>query len=255
MIVSLNSWPRNVQIEDMGVTNAKNLVREHIWSLLEREAAVTAGAHGRIPSFVGADAAAQGVASLPEWRSAKVIKAVPDEAQLPVRIRALIDGKLLYMAVPRLAGDKPFYLLDPSSLTVPPVEAASKRGAASVARKVDVDEMRPVDLIICGSVAVNRAGVRLGKGAGYSDIEVALLQEGGLISDQTTIVTTVHPLQVLADDLPETDHDFRVDIVVTPDEIIRCRPHPRPGGIRWEDLTPEQISEIPALAARQPGER
>jgi NAD(P)-dependent dehydrogenase (short-subunit alcohol dehydrogenase family) len=36
--------------------------------------------------------------------------------------------------------------------------------------------MRPVNLVVCGSVAVNRRGVRLGKGAGYSDIEVALLQ-------------------------------------------------------------------------------
>jgi 5-formyltetrahydrofolate cyclo-ligase len=44
-----------------------------------------------------------------------------------------------------------------------------------------VADMRPVDIVVCGSVAVNRQGARLGKGAGYSDIEVALLQEAGLI--------------------------------------------------------------------------
>ena len=33
--------------------------------------------------------------------------------------RALRDGKLLYMAVPRLAEDPPFYELDPRSLPVP----------------------------------------------------------------------------------------------------------------------------------------
>jgi 5-formyltetrahydrofolate cyclo-ligase len=69
--------------------------------------------------------------------------------------------------------------------------------AETAARKVGVEEMQPVDLIICGSVAVNRRGVRLGKGAGYSDIELALLQEAGLMRPETTIVTTVHPLQVV----------------------------------------------------------
>jgi 5-formyltetrahydrofolate cyclo-ligase len=72
------------------------------------------------------------------------------------------------MAVPKLAANKPFYLLDRAKLTVPPEEAASSKVAAHMAQTVSVDEMQSVDLIICGSVAVNRHGVRLGKGAGYS---------------------------------------------------------------------------------------
>lgn len=43
---------------------------------------------------------------------------------------------------------------------------------------------------MCGSVAVDRQGARLGKGAGHSDIEVALLKEAGLIGPWTTIATT-----------------------------------------------------------------
>ena len=120
------------------------------------------------------------------------MKAVPDRAQQPVRERALSDGKLLYMAVPRLAGDLPFYLLDPARLAVPPAVAASREGAARAAQKVGLRQMRPVQLVVCGSVAVNRTGARLGKGAGYSDIEVALLTEVGLIGRSTVIVTTVH---------------------------------------------------------------
>jgi 5-formyltetrahydrofolate cyclo-ligase len=110
--------------------------------------------------------------------------------------------------------------------------------------------MQPVDLVICGSVAVNREGVRLGKGAGYSDIELALLQEAGLIRRDTAIVTTVHRLQVLDELLPETEHDFSVDLIVTPDEIIRCEPSRRPRGLVWEHLSPEQIAAIPVLTAR-----
>jgi 5-formyltetrahydrofolate cyclo-ligase len=97
---------------------------------------------------------------------------------------------------------------------------------------------------------VNRSGVRLGKGAGYSDIEVALLCEAGLVSPSTVIVTTVHPLQVVENELPETDHDFRVDVIVTPDEVITCGPPRRPRGLVWADLDPEKLATIPLLATR-----
>lgn len=228
---------------------AKQAIRERVWALLERERAVPPGVHGRIPAFYGAEAAADRLAELPVWNNVRVIKAVPDKAQLPVRARALIEGKLVYMAVPKLAEAQPFYLLDPATLTVPPAEAASSKVAASVARKIDVKEMQPVDLIVCGSVAVNRHGVRLGKGAGYSDIEVALLQEAGLIRPETTIVTTVHALQVVDDELPDAKHDFSVDLIVTPDEVIECEPPRRPSGLYWDSLSREKIEAIPVLTA------
>jgi 5-formyltetrahydrofolate cyclo-ligase len=136
------------------------------------------------------------------------------------------------------------------TLAISPAEAAAKEVAARVARKVNVDEMQPVDLVICGSVAVNRQGVRLGKGAGYSDIEVALLHEARLIGPETVIATTVHSLQVVDEPLPETEHDFSVDLIVTPDEVIPCGPARRPTGFIWEHLNPEKIAAIPVLAAR-----
>lgn len=233
-----------------GIDTAKQAIRVSVWDRLERESVVGSGVHGYIPAFTGADAAAGRLARLPAWLAAEVIKAVPDRAQQPVRERALQDGKLLYMAVPKLAGDLPFYLLDPASLAVPPAVAASREGAARTARKISVTQMRPVDLVVCGSVAVNRDGARLGKGAGYSDIEMALLQEAGLIGLHTVIATTVHPLQVLSEALPETEHDFSVDLIVTPDEVIECGPPRRPHGLYWEHLTTEKIASIPVLAAR-----
>jgi 5-formyltetrahydrofolate cyclo-ligase len=235
----------------MDVDQAKQAIRERVWTLLESGRAAPAGVHRRIPAFFGAEEAANRLAELPEWQAAKVVKAVPDTAQQPVRARALREGKLVYMAVPKLAELKPFSLLDPVALTVSPDEAASKNVAAKIGRKVDVDEMKPVDLIVCGSVAVNRRGVRLGKGAGYSDIEVALLQEAGLIGPNTTIVTTVHSLQVVDDELPETEHDFSVDVIVTPEAIIRCPAPRRPRGLLWNDLSAEKIAAIPVLAARR----
>lgn len=238
-----------------GTDAAKQTIRIEIWDLLERERAVERGVHGYIPAFAGAGMAADRLARLPAWQAARVVKAVPDRAQQPVRERALRDGKLLYMAVPMLADDLPFCVLDPASLTVPPAEAASRQTAARIAPKIGLDQMLPIEMVVCGSVAVNREGARLGKGAGYSNIEVALLQEAGLIGPSTVIVTTVHPLQVIDAALPETEHDFSVDLIVTPDQVIECGPPRRPDGLYWKHLTEDKIAAIPVLAARAAAKR
>src|SRR5215217_3364789 len=47
------------------------------------------------------------------------VKANPDKAQRPVRARVLTEGKVLYMAVPRLADELPFYLLDSTTWACP----------------------------------------------------------------------------------------------------------------------------------------
>jgi 5-formyltetrahydrofolate cyclo-ligase len=238
-----------------GIDEAKQGIRRRVWDLLVAEHVVERGVHGYIPAFVGAEAAADRLAGLAEWRAARVVKAVPDRAQQPVRERALRDGKLLYVAVPKLAAELPFFVLDPAGLADAPAEAAAGEHAARHARKVAVEDMRRVDVVVCGSVAVNRRGSRLGKGAGYSDIAVALLQEAGRIGPSTVIVTTVHPLQVVDDVMPETEHDFSVDLIVTPDEVIECEPPRRPTGLYWNNLTAAKIAAIPVLAARAAARR
>jgi 5-formyltetrahydrofolate cyclo-ligase len=229
------------------VDRVKDAARTRVWDALARAQAAQPNVHGKIPAFVGADVAADRLAALPVWERAQVVKAVPDRAQLPVRARALAEGKLVYMAVPKLASEQPFRLLDPRHLTVPPDQAATHEVAMQVGQPVGVEEMQRVDLVVVGSVAVDRHGVRLGKGAGYADLEVALLVEAGLLTDTTIIVTTVHPLQVLDHDLPETRHDFRVDLIVTPDEVIPCTPPRRPAGLYWADLPAQKINAIPVL--------
>ena len=231
----------------------KQAVRERVWARMS-EAGVVGfpGAKGRIPNFTGAADAARALAELDEWRAADTVKANPDMPQLPVRARALADGKLLYLAVPRLRDAPPFLLLDPERLEVTPRAAASIKGSSVHGLPTTVEEIGHVDLIVCGTVAVNRAGVRIGKGGGYSDLEYALGCEAGIIDDTTVIATTVHAVQVLDEDLPETGHDFRVDLIVTPDEVIRTGVRRRPGRIDWSELDDEQLAAIPALAERAP---
>ncbi|HEX7662156.1 MAG TPA: 5-formyltetrahydrofolate cyclo-ligase [Pseudonocardiaceae bacterium] len=229
----------------------KAALRDKVWRRLLDAAVVPPDSYGKIPAYEGADRGAQLLAELDIWRRASTVKANPDHAQLDVRRRALADGKLLYMAVPKMASLQPFFALDPETLTVPAAVAADKKGAAQVGRRVGVDEMRHIDVVVCGSVAVNRSGARMGKGAGYSDLEVALLLEAGHITEDTVIVAPVHQLQVVDDDIPETGHDFSVDYIVTPNEVISCPHRRRPQGLVWDDLTPEKIESIPALAARR----
>ncbi|MFC4908918.1 5-formyltetrahydrofolate cyclo-ligase [Actinomadura gamaensis] len=119
-----------------------------------------------------------------------------------------------------------------------------------IAPKVTPAAMRPIGLFLCGTVAVNHQGVRLGKGAGYSDIEFAMVREAGLVGPDTLVATTVHDLQVLDEPLPEDDHDFRVDLIITPTRTVRCGRPRRPAGLLWDRLAPEKIAAIPYLAER-----
>lgn len=237
----------------MSIDDDKQAIRDKVWRLLEKEQAAPSGSYGKIPSFEGAERTASLLAERDFWQQARTIKANPDRAQHAVRVQALRDRKLLFMAVPKMASAQPFYVINPDSVDVPFEEVADKDGAAKVARRVGVDEMSPIDIVVCGSVAVNRSGARIGKGAGYSDLEVALLIEAGLVTDKTVIVAPVHQLQVIDEEIPETEHDFRADFVVTPDEVISCSSPRRPRGLIWADLTPEIIAAIPVLASQAQG--
>jgi 5-formyltetrahydrofolate cyclo-ligase len=230
------------------VPRAKEAARARMWALLkEARVGPRAGSRGGIPDFVGAEHAAQRLTELPEWKRAGAIKVNPDHAQLPVRVQALAEGKLVYMAVPKLARDYPFVLLDPKRLSVPPEVAARKHDAVRVGRPTHVPEMRRLDLVVAGSLAVSRRGVRLGKGAGYTDIELGLLMDAERIGPDTPVATTVHDLQVVEEDLPQSRFDFEVSLIVTPTAVIRVHdPRPSPG-IVWSDLDPSKIAEIPAL--------
>jgi 5-formyltetrahydrofolate cyclo-ligase len=238
------------------VLAAKAALRREVWSAMRAaKVARFPGAEGRIPNFTGAEAAADRLAAAPAWRAAGTIKANPDSAQLPVRQRALQDGKTVFMAVPRLAEPEPFFALDPGHLAEPPRKAASIRGASRSARRVALADLPPVDLVVMGCVAVGEDGARLGKGGGFADLEFALATAAGLIGPHTVSVTTVHELQVQPPGtIPLTGHDVLVDFVVTPERIIDCRsrhgPRPQPG-IRWDDLTEEKIAAIPLLTAIQ----
>jgi 5-formyltetrahydrofolate cyclo-ligase len=232
---------------------SKRDIRNRIWSLLEKKkVARFPGAKGRIPNFVGAEACAKGLAESPWWKKANTIKANPDSPQRAIRHRALQEGKIVYMAVPRLRDEKPFIELNPKRLKCTPYVASSIKGASRYGLPVTLEEVARIDLIVCGSVAVNRRGARVGKGGGYSDLEFALLTEEKKIGRKTPIVTSVHPLQIVDEDIPMTEHDIPLTAILTPDELIEIKAGlKRPKGIYWNMLSEEKIGAIPVLKKRK----
>jgi 5-formyltetrahydrofolate cyclo-ligase len=231
------------------MSDNKQDIRARVWQALEKaRAGRFPGTRGRIPNFVGAERAADRLCELNTWKRAEVLKCNPDSPQRPVRLRALKAGKIVYMAVPRLREMECFIELDPPRLGKNMTQASSIEGAFRFGRPVRPDRMRQIDLIVCGTVAVNREGARIGKGGGYSDLEYGLARQARLVRPTTPIVTTVHDLQVLDQELPVLAHDIPVDYVITPTNVIETHTQlPRPKGIYWEYLTNEQIDVIPYL--------
>jgi 5-formyltetrahydrofolate cyclo-ligase len=152
--------------------------------------------------------------------------------------------------VPRLADMACFIELDPERLGRRLAAAATIKGAATHGRPVGLDQMPRVDLIVCGAVAVNGLGGRVGKGGGYADLEYGLLRERGLVDERTPVVTTVHPLQVVPQEIEMRPHDVVLDWIVTPAGAMRCGAtrRSRPRGIYWELLDPDKRAAIPVLA-------
>ena len=67
-------------------------------------------------------AAAKRLCDLDEWKSARIVKCNPDPPQIPVRLRALYDGKLLFAPVPYLTKGFPYLRIDPERLAAKGVE-------------------------------------------------------------------------------------------------------------------------------------
>lgn len=236
-----------------GRNESKDELRRSVWSALETTGAGVGPVWSRIPDYDGAEAAAARLAATPFWAAARIVKCNPDPPQIPVRRRALEDGKPLYAPVPELVKDFPFVLLDPEDLArrgIAFADAARSEVFVEVGTPVAFHAMRPMDLIVVGCVAVTRAGGRTGKGGGFADLELGIFRELGLVPPGTPIVTTVHSVQVVdRERLPMLAHDSALDWIATPDELIETRtPYPQPAGVAWDRVQPDQFAGIPFLA-------
>jgi 5-formyltetrahydrofolate cyclo-ligase len=232
----------------MGAAEEKQRIREAVWRRLDSERISTfpRPVRGRIPNVRDADAAAEQLASTPEWQSARVVKVNPDAPQRPVRFRALRAGKTLLMPTPRLR--QGFWLLDPSQIQPNRLfEASSIKGASALGKPIGLDDLPRIDLLVFGSVAVTPDGDRVGKGEGYAELEFAVLRTLGSVQSDVLIATTVHDAQ-LVDEIPREAFDVSLDLICTPSRVIRvAKRGPRPEGVLWAALREDRRREMPIL--------
>ena len=112
-------------------------------------------AFDRIPNFVGADVAAKRLSELDEWRRARVFKCNPDPPQIPVRLRALYDGKLLFSPVPYLTKGFPYLRIDPDKLATKGVDfetAATAQGFVEHGEPVGFEDMPKLDFCVVAAL-------------------------------------------------------------------------------------------------------
>ena len=235
-----------------GRNSDKDRLRQRVWAQLEEKHAAIGSPYSAIPNFTGAQQAADRLAGHPAWQSSELVKSNPDRGQAWVRLRALQEGKRVYTPVPELVADTPFVLLDPVDLKrrgITLEQVMYSDGFLQHGLPMRFEDMEPMDIAVVGCVAVTRAGGRTGKGAGFADLELGIFQELNLLKDNTLLVTTVHDLQLVEDEeVLMQPHDYPLDGIFTPTQSIETRTRfPKPTGVDWSAVQPDQFDNIPFL--------
>jgi 5-formyltetrahydrofolate cyclo-ligase len=230
----------------------KDNVRSDVWNSLHQNGMGLGPTWSHIPNFIGADMAAYHLAQTEAWKNARTVKCNPDPAQIPVRLRALYEGKMLYAPVPYLTREFPYLKIDPAKLLAKGISfelAATSEGYMMHGERVEFDQVEPLDFCVVGSVAVSRQGGRTGKGAGFADLETGIFRELGLITNTTPMATTVHSSQLVGDHrVVMQSHDSPLDFVATELElIVTGNASTRPKGVTWSAVQEDQFESIPFL--------
>ncbi len=236
-----------------GMRNSvKDSVRKEVWHSLEDGGVSIGPTYDHIPNFAGADMAARWLSGLDEWKQARTIKCNPDPPQIPVRLRALYDGKMLLAPVPYLSEGFPYVRIDPEKLMAKGISfemAATSQGYMTYGEPIGFEDLPELDFCIVGCVAVTRQGGRTGKGAGFADLEQGIFRELGKVKVDTPIATTVHSSQVVENSRVAMEpHDSALHYIATELELIKTNtPFVQPQGVAWEKIQPDQFRDIPFL--------
>lgn len=86
-----------------------------------------------------------------------------------------------------------------------------------------------LDLAIIPAISCDIYGNRLGYGGGYYDRSLPLWQEisaksaGDNVKRQTIITAIIHELQLYDGILPYSNHDAKIDFIITDKRIVKCQ--------------------------------
>jgi 5-formyltetrahydrofolate cyclo-ligase len=83
-------------------------------------------------------------------------------------------------------------------------------------------ELAAIDLVVIPGVAFDRRGGRLGYGKGYYDRLLSTRAKSNAVHSRPVIVALAFDCQVV-DDVPLTDRDEKIDVLITPTQFIDFR--------------------------------
>ncbi|ADH62987.1 5-formyltetrahydrofolate cyclo-ligase [Allomeiothermus silvanus] len=179
-------------------------LREYVWNTLHsrRAAAYPTPPHGHHPNFVGASRAAEKLMALEVFLKAETILAGPDQVLKPLREAILKSGKRLIMPHPDKAHT--FLLLERLS----PQVLKRVRDVAYHGKPIELHDT-PIDLVLVGSVAVDKQFGWIGKGYGFPSkhLEAA-----------APWATLAHPMMLMEELYAEPER--RIDVIATPLEVF-----------------------------------
>ncbi len=207
-----------------------------------------------IPDYGGSDRIPETLRTLPFYAGRGVVFVTPDNNLHALRSTLLRESRPMLMTT---YGIFRGFLFFPAGCVPEGSEeyAASLDGAERFGRSYDVEAVRalgPLDFLVTGASAVNRDGIRFGKGHGYFDLEWAMLRDLGMVDEETPVVACVHDVQFVDEELPANPTDTLVDWIITPTRTMKMlRAQRKPQGIRWEALDPGLLAAIPPLQELQ----
>lgn len=150
--------------------------------------------------------------TLPEWQNARTlhiyIGALPGEVRtLPIIRWCHDNGRKLVVPVVGKDGDMGHVFLAPAT------QLARTRWGGLEPRDAEPADPLTADVVIVPGVAFDRSGNRLGMGGGFYDRFLSTVA--------TPKIALAHAFQIVQA-VPVNSHDRRVDLIVTPDEVIRA---------------------------------
>ena len=191
---------------------------------------------------------AEKLRGLQSYRDAATVFTTPHESLYQARINCLVDGKSIIMPGPSIR--KGFFFLEARSIPFKDLSVAvTYKGLEKYGQllKGNSIPLHSVDLLLTDSLAVDRAGGRIGDGYGFFDLCCALLQKLDGLKDDAGILTLLQEEQISRETLPQDKWDIRMTGIITPKQILQFEPAGREPEIFWDALPHDRIKRIDPL--------
>ena len=232
---------------------AKSSLRLKVWDELVKVAKPDSRFHWDfsqfIPDFEGSEKCVERIRRMDLYKRASLIMITPDNNLAKLRECALLDDKTYIMPTYSIA--RGFLVLSQSDVPQGKEDFASTLdGAERFGKLASLREISKVkvDFMVTGGSTINCDGVRYGKGHGFFDLEWAMFREVGAVDEGTPIIAVVHDCQLVDEEMPVTEYDTIVDLIVTPTKEVKVKKrYQKPKGIMWEKLEQSMLASIPPL--------